>query len=566
MRRILPYVPLLAPVVGFAVIVSVTRPVAIVARDGVPPAVARAVYDECDLTAFALRGLNADLGRRPGRLDEPNDPDWTLPPVTLPRRLKEPQPPFAERYYLEYPTPALLLFWAGYAVQPAYPDEVPSVLADAHQFSVAFHKPETLTEVILWERMRVAIMVYVGIMAVGLFGLMMTTGFGYEPGGRWGGPVWLAALPGAAYFALNRYDILPALATAVAFACLGRGRRGWAGAALGVGVALKLYPVLFLPVMLRYLGPRDGLRFVAGFAGVLVVAFGGSAVWLGTDATLGPILVQLSRPFEEQGWTFYGRVLPTALAEMRTARLGLLAAAVLATVVTRPRSLDSVLRRCGLGLVVFVVLAVFWSPQWLIWFLPILIPLGRTRAWPIAVAVVLDLSTYYAFPVLFWDLWGIPDHLFDTAVGLLIYFRAVLWSTVAAGFVWDEVRAGRATNPRRIRALFLTHQGGLLDRFLVTAAKAGTPRGLEWVGVEARGEPLFVRDADGGVVALMPVEVQFAPVPGSDMADVPQAREPRPITVVFRHDGEWRADGRAVFNLTPRQVVDRGGGRYTPLE
>ena len=565
MKRILRYGPLFVPLLGCAVVYAVMRPDAIIAREGVPPELARMVYDESDLTAFALRGLNADLGRSPGRLDEPNDPDWTIPPTTLPRRLKAPQQPFAERYYLEYPTPALLVFWSGYAVQPTPPGDIPSVLADAHQFSVSFYEPQNRDEVYLWTRMRIAIQVYVGVMAVGLVGLMLVTGWGNTPGGRWGGPIWLAALPGAVFFSLNRFDILPALATAVAFACLGRGHRGWAGAALGVGVALKLYPVLFLPVVLRFLGPKASLRLLAGFAGTIALTFGGSAAWLGLDATIGPILVQLSRPFEPTSWTFYGRMLPVALAEMKTVRLGILAAVVLATVVTRPQSIDSVLRRCGLGLIVFVVLAVFWSPQWVLWFLPILIPLGRTRWWPIAAGVVLDLSTYYAFPVLFWNLWGVPDGMIDGTVLALVYFRAVLWLAIAILFVWDEVRAGRRADPNRIRHAFVSRRDEWLAKFLATAARAGTPRGLDWVGIMPTGEPLFVRDADGTVVALVPVEVRFLPVPGSDMVDVPQAREPRPVTAVFRHDGEWRTDGRAVFNLTPQQVVDRHDGRYTEL-
>ena len=70
----------------------------------------------------------------------------------------------------------------------------------------------------------------------------------------------------------------------------------------------------------------------------------------------------------------------------------------------------------------------------------------------------------------------------------------------------------------------------------------------------------------GRLVALAPVVVRFEPVPGSEMEDVPQAREPRPVTALFTFErGAWRTAGRAVFNLSPAQVVERGGGRYASV-
>ena len=54
------------------------------------------------------------------------------------------------------------------------------------------------------------------------------------------------------------------------------------------------------------------------------------------------------------------------------------------------------LRRCALVLVVFAVLAVFWSPQWILWFLPLTVPLA-TR-YPVKAAVVtLDAVNYLSF-------------------------------------------------------------------------------------------------------------------------------------------------------------------------
>ena len=63
----------------------------------------------------------------------------------------------------------------------------------------------------------------------------------------------------------------------------------------------------------------------------------------------------------------------------------------------------------------------------------------------------------------------------------------------------------------------------------------------------------LVRDkATRRLAALIPVTVQFDPVPGGDMEGVPAAREPGQATAVlhFRR-GQWVSDGQTLFNVTP---------------
>ena len=64
-----------------------------------------------------------------------------------------------------------------------------------------------------------------------------------------------------------------------------------------------------------------------------------------------------------------------------------------------------------------------------------------------------------------------------------------------------------------------------------------------------------------GYVARRRAEITAQDRDGEQGLDgfVPQAREPRTVTAMFTHDrGEWRTTGRAVFNLTPAQVIERG--------
>lgn len=109
-------------------------------------------------------------------------------------------------------------------------------------------------------------------------------------------------------------------------------------------------------------------------------------------------------------------------------------------------------------------------------------------------------------------------------------------------------------------ARFDENRAAILSDFLRAARQSGKPRGLTWAGVDPAGEPTFVRDSRH-VLALWPLTVQFEVVPGSALEDVPHATEPRPVVAVFAFDGRaWRADGKAVFNLTVDEVIRRSGG------
>jgi hypothetical protein len=100
-------------------------------------------------------------------------------------------------------------------------------------------------------------------------------------------------------------------------------------------------------------------------------------------------------------------------------------------------------------------------------------------------------------------------------------------------------------------AEFRARRPELLAEWFRTAASSGKPKGLVWVSCEPLGEPLF-----GPGWAVMGVMVQFEPTPDGPLADVPHAREPRPVVAVFGWNrGRWATSGRAVFNLSASQVA-----------
>jgi len=132
------------------------------------------------------------------------------------------------------------------------------------------------------------------------------------------------------------------------------------------------------------------------------------------------------------------------------------------------------------------------------------------------------------------------------------------WLAGAAGLVLLALAArwlwhlGRAVQVERARELFRLQHERFEEHVLTAAAATGKPRGLTWAACLITGDAVLARAAAGGIVALVPVEVRFEPVAGSDMEENPMAREPRPATAVFTFArGSWHTDGRVVFNLDP---------------
>jgi hypothetical protein len=362
------------------------------------------VYDEFDFAAMALRGLNAERGRQAGLLENPYDPLDEPFNQQLHSRTK-----LNDRYFLEYPHSALLIFRAGYWIQPeAKSVPILPAIADADYHNLATFEPCTEEEYQVQRLFVRATDFYGAVMLVCLLGLIAVLWMGYGPhAGVQGGAAWLL-MPAALFFALNRYDVVPALLTALSFACLGRRLLPGSALFLAGAVLLKVYPVLFLPLILRYLWPqrREAFRYGAIFAAASLLAF--TPLLFGADlkAVLGPYRFQLTR-LPEPSMTIYGCLLPPIAAEGwfgSFLRLGSLAGVMVLMIVQPITSLASLLRRGCLVLLVFMTFAAFYSPQWVLWFAPLMLPLLSQNRRLAFGWCGLDIVTYLTFPVWFWVL------------------------------------------------------------------------------------------------------------------------------------------------------------------
>jgi hypothetical protein len=145
---------------------------------------------------------------------------------------------------------------------------------------------------------------------------------------------------------------------------------------------------------------------------------------------------------------------------------------------------------------------------------------------------------------------------------VLFWFLAFLF-LLLAWLVWALLRPTLFS--RRIeRALkqFVRDRDALEAAFFSAAAASGKPRGLAWKQCAFQQGVLIARDrANGELVGLVGVTIGFEAIEGGGMEDVEAVGNLRAATAVFTHNRRaWTTEGKAVFNLEPREVLARYKG------
>jgi hypothetical protein len=364
------------------------------------------------------------------------DPPTPLGPDDFNRTLDDPSQTLKPRYHLEYPPSALWLFRVGWLGQAGLNSFPPAIL-DGDYNAIVQHKPRDEQERDWWNQFRQAMQTNMLLMMVCGLGLTAVLRAGYEPRGLSStGPLLL--LPAALYFTLNRFDVVPALLTALSFACLGRRWTVPSAMFLAAAMMVKVYPVLLAPLVLRYLIPewrRVGI-WLLSYAGTTLALLLPSLLMDGWPAVAESFRFQLSR--EPMPFTAYGPLLPLSLAASdavgRAFRLGTLALIVAVLCWTRPADMASLLRRGAVVLIVFIGLSVTFSPQWVLWLAPLCLPLTR-RNWPLTgLIIALDLATYFTFPI-YSPIWG-PFNA--GGVERAVYARFAVLAVLAGWLVWQD--------------------------------------------------------------------------------------------------------------------------------
>ena len=116
--------------------------------------------------------------------------------------------------------------------------------------------------------------------------------------------------------------------------------------------------------------------------------------------------------------------------------------------------------------------------------------------------------------------------------------------------------------------LFRGRREVLEARFFEQAAACGKPRGLRWKHCDWKDQVVFAREAATGLItAFASVEIHFEAIEGGDMEEVEAVSDVRDASAVFHYQqGAWGTGGKALFNMSPDEALQRLAGQFQPLE
>lgn len=219
--------------------------------------------------------------------------------------------------------------------------------------------------------------------------------------------LWLN--PAALYFTLYRFDIAPVLATLAMLLAARDGRVRRAAFWLGLAIALKGYALYFLPAFAVWAWLREGRRRAAIAVAVALLPLAASLVVVlalsGLTAMLYPFRVQAIRgPNGQSTWDAVRLVthLPAPGWVRHRPWIPLLLQVVAAAVAAgmRPRSFGGLVNAFIISVGGFVTFSVFYSPQFVLWFVPPALLSGSLLLQTMVAA--LGWITIAYFPILFF--------------------------------------------------------------------------------------------------------------------------------------------------------------------
>jgi len=259
--------------------------------------------------------------------------------------------------------------------------------------------------------------------------------------------VWLWLNPVVLYFSLQRFDLYPAGLTLLALIAASRDRYLTAALWLGLAASVKGYPLFVVPAfalfVLKMAGFSRAIWCCVICGGVFVAPICVVASYAGWDAATLPFLYHAARGLDpdEKSSTYHVAIevlrieQVRALTADRTVPRVLQLATVLLAASLVPSRIDQFALAGLLAVTGFMSFSLFFSPQFVIWLVPLAM-YSNSRMVVVTVHATL-LATWLFFPVGYDLKLADPSsvfkqNLFDFAVLLMTLLRFVVMA-VALG-------------------------------------------------------------------------------------------------------------------------------------
>jgi hypothetical protein len=247
------------------------------------------------------------------------------------------------------------------------------------------------------------------------------------------GLAWLAPAP--IYFALFRFDLYPAVATLMSLFAIRRTDYIEGAIWLGVAIALKGYALFLLPAycvfMVYQRGFAAAIKIGALAVAPIILSLLTTLTFAGWEGVVAPFKFHAVRTlngestYDAINYLFGARVILEG-SEARWVGQSLQVGCALAAAAMRPRSFEDLVNAFLFAVLGFMSFSVFYSPQFVLWILP-LVCFSGSRVMLIS-AIFLSWLTYLYFPISYDLQLGQPGLLkaMVAAVGLLRLFMMFL--------------------------------------------------------------------------------------------------------------------------------------------
>jgi uncharacterized membrane protein len=223
--------------------------------------------------------------------------------------------------------------------------------------------------------------------------------------GRRSQALMVALSPALILSAFINWDLIAMALTALGIAAWAARRGVWAGVLLGLAVAAKFYPlVIFGPLLLLCLRAGQLREFAKTFAAA-------AAAWLAVNL---PVMIAAPSGWarfyalsKDRGadwgsiWYFLEHFNVPVLGNAQLSVLNVMSAAFFAAAVAAVAVLALAAPRrprlpqlCFLVLVAFLMANKVWSPQYVIWLVPLAV-LARPRLWPYALWQLTEVGYFF---------------------------------------------------------------------------------------------------------------------------------------------------------------------------
>jgi glycosyl transferase family 87 len=224
------------------------------------------------------------------------------------------------------------------------------------------------------------------------------------PEGRWQG-LMVALSPALILSAFVNWDLIAFALTALGIAAWAARHQAWAGVLLGLGVATKFYPLVILGALLllclragrlRDFGKMFGAAALAWLVvnvPVLIAAPSGWATFYVFSKDRGADWGSVWYMFEHFSLPGLGNYQLSVLNEMSAAALVIAYAAIALLALAAPRR-PRLPQLCFLMLAAFLMTNKVWSPQYVIWLVPVAV-LARPRLWPYLLWQLAEIGYFF---------------------------------------------------------------------------------------------------------------------------------------------------------------------------